>query len=456
MRHPLRATAALFATTLIACAGSSSGSGANGGGSSSSSSGGGSSSGGSSSSSGSSSGGSSSSGGGVPGAQVGPTGRGAAPAPTGTGTTLHVSKSGSDASTTCSATAPCLTIQRAADLATTGSVVLVENGDYVGFCAVRSGVTFFASGDTVRVTDELTGADCNQRNRVGINVEGTDDVVVAGFTVTGMQYAGIRAVIARGVVIRHNRLQSNGQSGRASGILTGFAPHVQVLYNETFENTEHGIYVSNSDTSDDRPVIRGNDSHGNGYNGIQINGDCFTESDDGTDGKVEDAIVDANWVHGNVAKGLSMISAPRVYISNNVIEDNGPAAGGVHLVNEPDCPAADSTVDAVVVNNTIVEPHMAAIRINEDATGAVIFDNILVSSNPVAIDSGSPAHYESSNVSAASTAGLFATGYQLAATSPARDAGVATFHGRSAPAADRLGVARPAGPAIDAGAYESF
>ena len=388
---------------------------------------------------------------------AGPGGRGPAPTPTGAGVTLHVSKGGKDAND-CSQASPCLTIQRAADAAAVaGSVVLVEDGDYAGFCSVHDGITFFGNGDHVRVTSELDGADCNQRGRVGINIEGNDEVVVAGFAVVGMQYSGIRAVTDRGVVIRHNCIESNGQSGRASGILTGFAMQVQVLYNETFGNTEHGIYVSNSDAPDDRPVIRGNDSHDNDANGIQINGDCFTESDSGTDGKVEDATVDANHVHGNAYKGLSMISAPGVLISNNLIHDNGPAAGGVHLVNEPDCPASDSTIGAVVVNNTIVESSMAAIRVNEDATGAVIFNNILVSDRPVAIDSGDPAPAVSaSNVQVGSTGGLFASGYELAATSPARDAGEASYQGKPAPAKDFAGAARPKGAAHDAGAYESF
>ena len=394
-----------------------------------------------------------------PGRRVGPPGRGAAPAPTGSGLTLYVSKAGDDRND-CSRAAPCASIQRAADRATVaGSVVLVSDGDYAGFCSVHDGVVFFADGDHVRVTSALDGAGCNKRGEVGINVEGNDDVVVAGFTVVGMPGSGIRAVTGRGVVIRNNRLESNGTSGRASGILTGFAQEVQVLYNETLANTEHGIYVSNSDSPIDRPVIRGNDSHDNGMNGIQINGDCKTESENGSDGKVEDAVVDANHVHQNGAKGLSMISAPRVYISNNVIEDNGPAAGGIHLVNEDEdaCPG-DSTIGAVVVNNTIVESTMKAIRINEDAAGAVIFNNILVSAAPqVAIDAGNPAPAVSAtNIQVTSTAGLFATGYELSATSPARDAGQASYQGKSAPTGDFAGATRPKGAGFDAGAYETF
>lgn len=397
-------------------------------------------------------------GGGDPGATVGPPGRGPAPQPTGSGVALYVSKGGSDANP-CSQAAPCLTIQRAADRATApGSVVLVADGDYAGFCSVHPGVTFFGNGDSVRITSALQGADCNQRGRVGINVEGTDGVVVAGFTVSGMPYWGIRAVVCRGAVIRHDRVQGNGLSGHYSGILTGFALEAQVLYNETSGNTEHGIYVSNSDAPHDRPVIRGNDTHDNTYNGIQINGDCFTESDAGSDGKVEEAVVDANHVHQNGAKGLSMISAPGVYISNNVIEDNGPAAGGVHLVNEPGCPASDSTIGAVVVNNTIVETSMAAVRVNDDATGAIVFNNILVSPRGgVVVDAGDPAPAVSAtNLQAGSTAGVFASGYQLSPTSAARDAGEPSYHGKGAPSRDLAGTARPKGAGYDLGAYESF
>ena len=358
----------------------------------------------------------------------------------------YVAMNGTD-NDVCSEAAPCRTLQHVANVASEpGSVVFVADGEYVGFHSIHDGITFYASGDNVAVNDEHSWS--SGQTGDNINIENNNDIVVDGFIVRDADRAGIRVVNADNVVVRNNRVGPNGRWG----IFTGFAEQVQILNNETFGSEgEHGVYVSNSDSTNDDPIIRGNRVHGNNNNGIQINGDCHA----GGDGVVTGAIVEDNWVYDNGFKGLSIISAPDVLIRNNVIVDNGlrAGAGGIHLVNEPDCDPSQSTSGGVVVNNTVVEPRIAGIRMNLDATNNIIFNNLLVSSTPIADEVGGN-QISSSNLSLDSTAGLFGEDYQLVEGSSAIDAGEAQYGGVSAPAVAIDGTVRPQGDGFDVGAHE--
>jgi hypothetical protein len=150
-------------------------------------------------------------------------------------------------------------------------------------------------------------------------------------------------------------------------------------------------------------------------------------------------------------------------IRNNLIVNNGlgGAAGGIHLVDEPDCGNPSSR--DVVVNNTIFEPSIAAIRVNLGAEDNVIFNNLIISTRgePIADEDGLSIIDSATNlVFPDATAEIFADpaapDYHLAASSPAIDAGAASFSGASAPAADFDGLPRPGGGGIDVGCYEYY
>ena len=342
------------------------------------------------------------------------------------------------------------TIQAAANAAVAGDTVVVFDGSYGGFVSVRSGtatspIVFQANGAGVLVN---TPGNSNGDN---INIEGTNYVIVDGFRVANAGRTGIRVVNSRGVIVRNNVITNSGKWG----ILTGFAVEVQILNNQTSGSIgEHGIYVSNSNVAADNPVIRGNHSFGNSFNGIQINGDCFM----GGDGIIQGAVLENNTIHDNGYKGFSLISIHDSVVQNNVIYNNGTrngGAGGIHLADEPGC--NDNSNNNVVVNNTLKEPRITGIRISQ-GSGNILFNNIAISSKPIIDELGGNIIDGTSNIAWTASTGLFvneaAADFHLAPGSSAIDRGRASLSGKNAPAVDFDGNSRPQGALHDSGAYE--
>lgn len=366
----------------------------------------------------------------------------------------YVATGGNDSNAGSSAS-PWRTLQKAANSVGPGDVVHVANGTYVGFQITAGGttsnpITFAASGSSVLVNQQNSSTPDN------INIEGANYVVIDGFVVEDAPRVGIRAVQATGVVIRNNTVRRSG----LTGILTGWTPAVVIEGNiASASGSQHGIYVSNSNTPNDNPIIRNNECFGNAQNGVQLNGDCW----EGGDGVLEGARIEGNYIHDNNWKGFSLISVQVSTIQNNVIVDNGisAGAGGIHLTDQvgPSCGKPSS--NNVVVNNTIVEPRIACIRMTDGSTANVVFNNICVASNTgklVVDEVGGNLVDSASNLLLTSSSGLFVNvagkDYHLASAAAAVDAGVPNYQGRPAPSVDRDNVARPGGARHDVGAYE--
>jgi hypothetical protein len=367
-------------------------------------------------------------------------------------TTFYVATNGNDANPGTSAQ-PWRTLQKAANTVHAGDLVLVANGNYVGFQVTADGtsasrITFRANGNNVVVNARNASTPDN------INIEGGNYVTVEGFIVDNAPRVGIRAVTATGVVIRNNRISDSG----LDGILTGYTPLIQIIDNVASGSVqEHGIYVSNSNSPADNPILRGNECFDNNQNGMQINGDCWTNGD----GIISGALVENNIIHHNNWKGFSMISLQSSTIRKNVVYENGisAGAGGIHLADQPDCGLPSN--NNVVANNTIHEPRIAGIRMTNGSTNNTIFNNLVVSysiANTIVDESGGNHIDPVSNLKFTSVSGLFlgvgAGDYHLLPNSPVIDDGVSSYRSVPAPTADADGVARPQGPRPDVGSFE--
>ncbi len=298
-------------------------------------------------------------------------------------------------------------------------------------------------------------------------------ITVDGFDVSGAPRSGI-AILgnrddgsdARGATIQSCYSHQNGGTvvaGRHDGIFSGFALDLTLQDNHIDGTGEHGIYVSNAA---DNPAILRNLVENTGANGIQINADLST----GGDGlisnwRIEDNIV--RNVHGPA--GLNLDGAINGVARNNVIYN--AAKGGITLFQGD---GAEASHDNVIVNNTVYNPNGArsAIQIADGANDNIIFNNILLAPqstgmeiqtvtglvhdyNLVSSYTGGAATAHESNPAPATLFVSAATGdLRLVATAAAVDHGITSMAGVMAPATDVLGAARPAGAAIDIGAYE--
>jgi len=366
--------------------------------------------------------------------------------------TYYVSSSGLD-SNAGTQILPWLTLQHASDVAVAGDIVLVNDGTYAGFCnwsnsgTVSDPITYKANGANVIINTR------NPNTIDNINIENVDYIIIDGFKIQNSPRAGVRVVNSLGTVVK-NCICSNNTKW---GIFSGFAKSVQILDNTCFNSSEeHGIYVSNSNVPNDAPIIRGNICYGNYQNGIQLNGDLYS----GGDGIISDALIENNVLHDNGWKGFSLISVQDSIIRNNIIYNNGTrnaGAGGIHLVDEPGTSVYSS--NNLVVNNTIIEPRIAGIRIGSGSANNTVFNNVVVSSSQIVDEDGGNYIDTTSNAKSSSTSGLFVNptinDYHLSNSSIAKDLGKSSYNSKNAPTQDFDGNSRPQGIAYDSGAYEN-
>jgi parallel beta-helix repeat protein len=330
---------------------------------------------------------------------------------------------------------PLLTIQRAADLAQPGDTVMVKPGTYTGFHTVRAGrreqpITFRATGHVTINQSANTPSD-----NILVRHSWT---VVTGFASREAGRAGIAVIEAADVVVSNNVCGPN----RVWGIFTGFAPRIQIVDNKAFGSAEqHGIYVSNSREPNDNPVVRGNECYANKASGIQLNGDCNM----GGDGTLDGALIERNILHDNFSKAFSLISIRDSVIRNNLVYDNGRESGaaGIHLTDELKC--GKPSTGNVVVNNTIVEPRIAGIRLTDGARNNIVFNNLIIGRG-IVDEVGDNQIDDASNIRGSDRTEVFVSpathDFRLRAGVKARVAGRTAHVGKLAPGDDLLGTPR--------------
>lgn len=386
---------------------------------------------------------------------------------------FHVATTGDDAAAGTSA-APWRTIQRAVRAVSPGDTVIVHAGSYAGFVVDVRGTD---AGPIAFVADGAVAIDgAATTDRDAIHVEGASWVRIEGFTVTHAARAGISAIDCDHVALRGNRVDQNAKWG----IFSAFCDDLVVENNEASRSAEqHGIYASNSA---DRPVIRHNRIWGNAMCGIHMNGDISQ----GGDGVISDAVVEDNVIFDNGRAGGSAINGDgvtRAVIRNNVLDGNHASGISLYQID-----GGAPSIGNQVINNTVRMASDArwAINLQNDATGNVLRNNILIHPSPSrgAVDlCGTCASGLVSDHNAvvgrfsidgtmvdlatwrartggdaasfvASETELFADpgsgDLALRAGSPAIDRGVVN----GAPADDLAGTSRPQGAAMDIGAYE--
>jgi parallel beta-helix repeat protein len=342
------------------------------------------------------------------------------------------------------------TLQYAADSVQAGDTVLVGNGTYQGFMIQAHG----NPGASIIFKAQSTGANIttpNTHTNDGVNIESygsnpADYVTIDGFNVYNQPRMGIRAIGGTGIVIKNCTSHNNV----SNGIFSGNTPNIQVLNNTVYSNGssqfEHNIYLSNA--LSDGAVVRGNRIYNsNTGNGLQLNGDYAM----GGDGYIDNALIENNIVYGNSKKGMSLISVRYGQIQNNIIYNNGVSAGGIHLVEEG---SSYYSTGNVVVNNTIDEPNIACVRINDNNTDNLLFNNICIGSRGIAFEGAG--NFSSNNYTSGTGTGVFVSwvnhDYHLIQNSPAIGYGVSSSLSHAAPTVDFDNIPRTAG--FDAGAYE--
>jgi hypothetical protein len=280
------------------------------------------------------------------------------------------------------------TLQYAADQVDAGDSVWIADGNYVGFDMRTTGtaaqpIVFIAFGSNVVIDTH------NPVTMDGINVENADYIEINGVRVINQPRNGIRLVFADNCIVRNTYCDNNFERG----IFTGFTDDILLEYNECLNSIdEHGIYVSNSS---DRSIIRHNVCHHNNRGGIQINADG-SQGGDGisTDPEIYGNILYENGVAGGAAINLDGVQGAFIY--NNLLYENH--ASGIALFQQD---GAAPSINAVIVHNTIVNASNArwCVLIVNGATGAQVFNNILINQHPwrgsIAVDADAVSGFDS-------------------------------------------------------------
>src|SRR5205085_9015949 len=150
-------------------------------------------------------------------------------------------------------------------------------------------------------------------------------IVIDGFEVAGAPRHGIDIRNADSITVQNCYAHDNGKTTLGDGIFTAFANAPLLLNNEVANNSEHGIYHSNTG---DSPTLRGNRSHHNRNAGFHLIGDLSQ----GGDGQISFALIEKNIIWENGVGGASGINCDGLSdstIRNNLLYNNH--ASGISL-----------------------------------------------------------------------------------------------------------------------------
>lgn len=378
------------------------------------------------------------------------------------------------------------TIQEAADVATSGSLIFIAPGNYAGFEVDVSGedadspIVFLASPGVVIDSDGPSGD--------GIHLQNTSHVYLIGFDIespTGRCISADGATTAApmfGLLIGENTCRNAGTEGFylsqvADSVVTRNEIEVTGVSGAT---SSHGVHLVNAGA--DGTDVRCNFITGSttaDSDGIHVNAKLTL--DDG--GIITGFFAYANVITGSANNGISLDGAQNTTLTTNVVYGNGS-----HAVRAYREEGAEGPRNLRLVANTLVATTGSAFKTSEDEGNHRAWNNIFFTEDPAGfsisvdtIDLDSEANVLTDRLSydgelttvdfagwqgvgfdLASAIGTSATtfatpgsDFHLAAGSPAIDAGIGVFVGVDSPAQDLEGGLRPLGLDWDAGAYES-
>lgn len=372
------------------------------------------------------------------------------------------------------------TIQAAVSAAQPGDTVLVDNGNYVGFVASRSGTP--AARITIRAVGSNVVIDRSNPDGNGISITNVSYVTVEGFTVVN---ATSRGIAARGATadapMRGLEVFDNTVQGAASDniYLSQVADSLIEGNSSSGSRAEHGMYLTNAGS--DGTTLRGNRLFNNAKDGLHMNGDARY----GGDGVHKNVVIDGNVIYGNAVNAMDLDGVQDTTIQNNLIYDNGRNGVRVFQID-----ASAGPRNLRIINNTIAIRSGGgwAIKLTEDLGGHTIYNNILlaeggagsiavgntnfVSDNNATVDrfsidgdntTMSLQAWKALGRDAASfnssAAALFVSAaqsdYRPKTGAPLINAGRTTYNSVAAPVKDIMGAARPTGGGVELGAYEA-
>lgn len=365
----------------------------------------------------------------------------AGPAPSGCPVVANATKfaSVSGGATSCSASSPC-SLQHAANTSVPGDVILIEPGLYGPLNITRSGTL------TQPIEYRATGVTIESPNGYGIYLKRVSYVTLDSFKVQNCKLKCVAAreatatVPVHGLTIRNLTITNGRQEGMylsqvADSLIEGNS--ITQVGLDMVETTGHGIYLANAGS--DGTTIRRNTimigaSRGAG---LHINGD----EGQGGDGIVSNLTIDSNLFEGGI-KGISGDGLQTSLIVNNLVYN--ARQSGIRLYKYD---AAAGPVGNVVVNNTSrraqISGYGSGLKISDPRGPNTVFNNILV---------GSDTNYYGTGALISNNLTTWAVDANYQPLAAAKDQGVATFSGVTAPTVDLAGTQRDAPPSI--GAFE--
>lgn len=341
--------------------------------------------------------------------------------------------------TSCSASIPC-SLQHAANTSVAGDVILVAPGNYGPLNITRSGTL------TQPIEYRGSGATIENPNGYGIYLKRVSYVTLDGFKVQNCKLKCVAAreatatVPVHGLTIRNLTITNGRQEGMYLSQVADSLIENNSITNvglDMVETTGHGIYLANAGsdgTSFRRNIIMIGVSRGAA---IHINGD----EGQGGDGVVSNLTIDSNILEGGI-KGISGDGLQDSLILNNLIYN-----ARQHGIRAYRYDAAAGPKGLVIVNNTSrraqISGYGSGLKISDARGPNTVFNNILV---------GSDTNYYGTGALTSNNLNTWAVDAEYHPLAAAKDKGIATFEGVTAPVRDLAGTQRDAPPSI--GAFE--